>query len=235
VTKTWTTAYLAALADPGSTLPFLPQPRAFSVETVRQAVRLRRGGSTIRLELSNEFGTRPLRIDAVTVGGPASGPRPVRLRRADPWEIPPGSTATSDPVALPVAAGDQLVVSCFVAGATEPATFLHSAQQTAEIAPGDQLDRDRLVDAQQSGSLYWITRCWSTRPPPDRWNQALRTQREYPVVDFATAVADPTDPVRLAADLDSGDGVHPNDVGAGAIADAVDLALVTSTALRPAG
>lgn len=41
--ETWTAAYLAALADPDDTLPVMPPPRAFSGQTVRQAVRLWRG------------------------------------------------------------------------------------------------------------------------------------------------------------------------------------------------
>jgi lysophospholipase L1-like esterase len=43
------------------------------------------------------------------------------------------------------------------------------------------------------------------------------------VFDFATALADPADPSRLAASYDSGDGLHPNDAGCQALADAVDL------------
>ena len=54
----WTTAYAAALADPADTLAFMPQPRSFRAQTVRQVVRLRRGGTRLRLLLRNESGTR---------------------------------------------------------------------------------------------------------------------------------------------------------------------------------
>jgi lysophospholipase L1-like esterase len=54
-------------------------------------------------------------------------------------------------------------------------------------------------------------------------NEALTAQRDWPVVDFAAAVADPDDPRRLAAACDSRDGVHPGDAGHRALADAVDL------------
>jgi lysophospholipase L1-like esterase len=43
------------------------------------------------------------------------------------------------------------------------------------------------------------------------------------VFDFAAALADPADPSALAAQFDSGDGLHPNDAGCQALADAVDL------------
>jgi lysophospholipase L1-like esterase len=43
------------------------------------------------------------------------------------------------------------------------------------------------------------------------------------VIDFAAAVADPANPLALAAGFDSGDHLHPNDAGCQAMADAVDL------------
>jgi lysophospholipase L1-like esterase len=54
-------------------------------------------------------------------------------------------------------------------------------------------------------------------------NDAIIGQAEWPVVDFAAALADPDDRSRLAAAFDSGDGVHPGDAGARALAGAVDL------------
>jgi hypothetical protein len=54
-------------------------------------------------------------------------------------------------------------------------------------------------------------------------NDAITAQPEWPVADFAAALADPGDPGRLAAGFDSGDGVHPGDAGAPALAAAVDL------------
>ena len=56
-------------------------------------------------------------------------------------------------------------------------------------------------------------------------NDALRSQRDWPVADFAAAVADPADGSRLRPALDSGDGLHPGDAGARTLADAVDLAM----------
>jgi lysophospholipase L1-like esterase len=381
--QTWTTAYLAALIDPGSTLPFLPQPRAFSGQTLRQAVRLCRGGTTVRLVLSNEFGHRPLLIDAITVRGASGTGRPAPLGGSRSWEVPPGQTATSDPITLPVAPGDELTIDCFVAATTEPAAVLPAAQRTTQIAPGDQLGRRRLTDADRSASLYWIARVLVDAPAAgpvvvalgdsitrgdgtsvdrdqrypdhlqrrllaagmaggvvlnaglsgnrllralvgpamtDRFprdvlsvaeathvvvmagindlglpgvlgqrrpgagelldglfglarraqrrgiqpilgtitpfagstypalvaegnedlrqevNHAVTAQRDWPVADFAAAVADPADPTRLAAAFDSGDGVHPGDAGARALADAVDIALFAAApTVDPAG
>ena len=72
---TWTTAYLAALADPAGTPPFMPQPRTFATaEIVRQRVRVLRGGTTLRLVLSNEFGRSEQAIDARLLKIGAVGP-----------------------------------------------------------------------------------------------------------------------------------------------------------------
>jgi lysophospholipase L1-like esterase len=382
MTGTWTTAYLAALAGADDALPFFPPPRRFTGQTVRQRVRLRRGGRAARLELSNEFGREPLVIDAVLVGnGDLTSAMPALYRGAGTWEIPAGGTAISDPIPLPVttqaaaaaeaAAGGELVVDCLVPGSAEAATFLHSAQQTGEVAPGDQLGRPRLADSERFTALYWIARVLTDRPASgpvvvtlgdsitrgdgttpdldqrypdhlqrrllgagvegavvlnaglsgnrllrpvngpsmtDRFdrdvlgvseathvlilagtndialpsmlgerrpaadeivdglralarraaghgvqpvlgtitpfggssidafpadnedlrlavNDAIIGQAEWPAVDFAAALAEPGDRSRLAAAFDSGDGVHPGDAGAVALAAAVDLAV----------
>ena len=101
--QTWTTSYLAALAGPAQALAFMPQSRAFHDQTVRQSVRLGRGGSRVRLELSNEFGTEPLVIDEIALNNPRTGGTVPALQSGDVrWEIPDGQTAISDPLDLPV-------------------------------------------------------------------------------------------------------------------------------------
>jgi hypothetical protein len=76
----------------------MPQPQGFRGQTVRQAVRLRRGGTLLRLVLSNEFGHAPLVIDRVTVSGAREkSVRTAALRGSSRWEIPPGQVTGSDP------------------------------------------------------------------------------------------------------------------------------------------
>jgi lysophospholipase L1-like esterase len=372
MTDNWSTAYLAALAEPDQTLTFVPPPRAFSAQTVRQTVRLRRGGTAVRLVLSNEFGRRPLVLDEVTVGDSDSETVLPALRRGGArWVVPAGKSAASDPIPLSIPAGEELIVNCFISGSTELAAYLHSAERTTEVAPGNQVGRRELTDSERCTSLFWIARVLVDAPAtgpvvvalgdsitrgdgttPDRderypdhlhrrllaagvdgavvvnagisgnlllrprigpsmtdrfvrdvigvaeathvvimggvndialpprpdasqlidglfalagraqrrgiqpilgtitpfggsiyesfradgneairqaVNHAVMAQQSWPVVDFAAAVADPHDPSRLALDFDSGDGVHPGDDGARALADAVDLAMFTST------
>ena len=161
----WTTSYLAALAGPAQVLAFMPQARTFRSQTVRQAVRLRRGGDRTRLVLSNEFGAEPLVIDQITLTNARTGHTTQALHAGDTrWEIPAGKTATSDPAALSVRPGDKLIIDCFVAGRTAPGSYLHSAQSTAVAAPGNQLGQPQLTGAERFASLYWISQVLVDEP-----------------------------------------------------------------------
>jgi lysophospholipase L1-like esterase len=61
------------------------------------------------------------------------------------------------------------------------------------------------------------------RQAVNRW---IRTSHAYDaVIDFDKALRDPTHPTRLLPAYDSGDHVHPNDVGYSVMADAIDLSL----------
>jgi lysophospholipase L1-like esterase len=58
-------------------------------------------------------------------------------------------------------------------------------------------------------------------------NQWIRTSKAYDaVIDFDAATRDPSHPTRFLSQYDSGDHLHPNDVGYRAMADAIDLALL---------
>jgi lysophospholipase L1-like esterase len=57
-------------------------------------------------------------------------------------------------------------------------------------------------------------------------NEWIRTSHAFDaIVDFDAVVRDPNRPIRLRADFDPGDHIHPNDAGNQAMADAFDLAL----------
>jgi len=47
------------------------------------------------------------------------------------------------------------------------------------------------------------------------------------VIDFASSVADKTDPLKIDSAFNDGDNLHPNDAGYKAMADAVDLLVIT--------
>jgi lysophospholipase L1-like esterase len=54
----------------------------------------------------------------------------------------------------------------------------------------------------------------------------IRDSRAFDgVIDFDAAMHDPADPTRLRGDADSGDHLHPNELGYRLMADAIDLSL----------
>jgi lysophospholipase L1-like esterase len=55
-------------------------------------------------------------------------------------------------------------------------------------------------------------------------NTWIRNNRDVDVVDFDRAIQNPTDPAAMNPIYDSGDHLHPNDAGYGAMAAAIDLA-----------
>lgn len=60
----------------------------------------------------------------------------------------------------------------------------------------------------------------------ERVNAWIRGTRDFDgVIDFEAAVRDPANPLKLRKEYDSGDHLHPNDAGARAMGDAIDLRL----------
>lgn len=47
------------------------------------------------------------------------------------------------------------------------------------------------------------------------------------VIDFDAVLRDPDEPLRMRAEYDSGDHLHPGDAGYAAMADAVDLGVLS--------
>ncbi|OLF19200.1 GDSL-type esterase/lipase family protein [Actinophytocola xanthii] len=74
-------------------------------------------------------------------------------------------------------------------------------------------------------ALVWTPEKEATRQAV---NEYLRTHRHEfdAVVDFDKVLSDPANPSKLKPEYDSGDHIHPNDLGAKAMAEAVPLHLV---------
>jgi lysophospholipase L1-like esterase len=67
------------------------------------------------------------------------------------------------------------------------------------------------------------------REAVNRWIRTAGPAHADGVFDFAAAVADPTDPTRLAPAFDSGDGLHLSPAGYRALAGAVDIGRLTGS------
>jgi lysophospholipase L1-like esterase len=119
-------------------------------QTFRLIVRPDLWGRQIRIRLSNSFGTKPVTFDGAYVGlqwGSATlvhgSNRPVKFAGKSSITVPPGSSAWSDPVALPFVrqpddlAGRRLGVSFHIPGDSGPMTWHAKALTTSYVtAPG---------------------------------------------------------------------------------------------------
>ena len=57
-------------------------------------------------------------------------------------------------------------------------------------------------------------------------NRWIRNNRVFDgVIDFDHVLADPENPEKLLAEFDSGDALHPNDLGLKAMAESIDLSI----------
>jgi len=74
------------------------------------------------------------------------------------------------------------------------------------------------------GSAGWSPAAEAKREAVNHW---IQTSGAFDgVIDFAAAVASPSDPLVMNPAFDSGDHLHPNDAGYQAMANAVDLAML---------
>lgn len=119
---------------------FGPLPR-IDGQTLRQIVTLSIGGSTLRIGLTNTFGTEPLTIGGASVAVRSAGPRiasstsrPLLFDGQPSVTIQAGSVVTSDPVALDVSALSHLAVDLYFPDdiwfEDSPATGLRGAWTT---------------------------------------------------------------------------------------------------------
>lgn len=144
-----------------ASVPTATPPTATPVlhdQTVRQVVRTSLGGDRLRLRLTNEFGTAPLRIGEVHVAlrsGSAgtdidpSTDHTVTFGGSTSVTIPAGAPMISDPVPLALPARADLVVSIHVPDET-PVTTLHAfSYQENEVASGN-VTGDRSVSATET-------------------------------------------------------------------------------------
>jgi len=114
--------------------------------TIRQTVHISQGGETLRLSLTNEFGTEPLTISAASVGFFASGDtivdgsaHPVTFSGSPSITIAPGQFVTSDNIKMMLPIFSDLSISLEVPAQTITTLTEHPlANQSAYLVPGDQ-------------------------------------------------------------------------------------------------
>jgi len=167
---TWTTANAAS-----------DQPTVFSNQTIREIVHTTIGGSAVRIRLSNTFGTRAIRLDAVFIGlqkvelqkvgmqedGAALVPRSnheVTFGGSRSIAIPEGAEVLSDSISFSVGSEQNLAISLFTAGETGPATVHGSAFQTNYLSGAGNFAAEEGANAfaiaagsKTTGSWYFLS------------------------------------------------------------------------------
>jgi lysophospholipase L1-like esterase len=162
-TGAWSTAMISASP------PLFGQANwsleGFANQSVRQVVRITRGGSTVRIRLSNRYGATPLRIAGATVGVAGDGasvrqgtPRTLTFDHSPSTVVPAGHETASDAVRMRVFPLERLSVTLFFAGPTGPATFHPLAFASSYRATGDhRLDQSADAFGETSASWYYLT------------------------------------------------------------------------------
>jgi lysophospholipase L1-like esterase len=120
-------------------------PFNFWNQTLRQTARISVGGRSVRIQLSNAYGSTPLVIGAAHLALAGQGAdivdgtdRPITFSGRRSVTIPPGAPALSDPVDLGVVALQRVSVSLYLPRPTAPSTFHWDGRQAAYVVAGDQ-------------------------------------------------------------------------------------------------
>ena len=146
----------------GTSVVSSEHPATFSNQTIRNIVHVALGGSEVRIRLSNTFGPRAVKMDAVYVGFQKEGAalvagsnRAVTFGGSRTITIPEGAEVMSDPVALPVEAEQNLAISLFMSSETGPATVHSSALQTNYVS-----DAGNFVASESASNFSKTVESW---------------------------------------------------------------------------
>ncbi len=146
---------------PGSPIP--PIPAKFENQTVRMTVRTSLGGSALRIELSNAFGSEPVVIGAAHMALKAQGSgiqpasdRSITFGGQPGTTILAGSLIVSDPIALKVGKLTELSISLYLPKAIGAQTVHPLGLNTTYVASGNVISREILKDTTDCKSYFWL-------------------------------------------------------------------------------
>jgi lysophospholipase L1-like esterase len=141
-------------ASPQPSAPNPKQPLLnLEDQTVRERVRVSIGGAQICIRLSNEFGSTPLLIGAVTVALPndeagvkSDSIHAVTFGGHNSVSIPVGAPILSDPVAFPVAPGAEISISLYFTKRVATPTMHYLALKRAVVSQKGDHTRDEKIE-----------------------------------------------------------------------------------------
>jgi lysophospholipase L1-like esterase len=166
----WSATWGAAPAGPPPAARLL----GFTDQTLRLIIHTSIGGSRVRIRLSNEMGSVPLRIGSAHIGVRASGvvvaagtDRALLFNGLPGVTIPAGGRVDSDAATLDIAALSDLAVSVFLPRASAASTIHESAFQTGYISTaGDFSSSPSFPVKATIGSWPFLTGVIVDRPAP---------------------------------------------------------------------
>ena len=137
----WTGTWGTAPAGP----PAPANLETFNDQTLRLIVHTSIGGNRVRIRVSNEFGTTPLRIGAARIGVRGTGAevapgtdRVLTFSGNPSITVPAGAPVLSDPVELNVPALGDLAISLYLPGTVQANTIHQTGLQTNYVSlPGN--------------------------------------------------------------------------------------------------
>ncbi len=162
--QVWIGTWAAAQQIPEPRNSILPEQ--LTDVTVRQIFHLSVGGATLRVRLSNAFGTDPLRFTSVHIARPLSGASAEIVPGSDAAltfggapdvTVPAGAEYLSDPIAYPVSALANLAVSFHLDAPPSRETGHPGSRATSYYVHGDLVSAAALPGAQQVDHWYQVS------------------------------------------------------------------------------
>jgi lysophospholipase L1-like esterase len=171
----WVRSWAAALMAPEELDYYPGLARTFHDVTIRQVIVTRLGGETVRVSISNEYGTRPLVIGRAHIARASSGARidlttdrELTFSGEHSVSVPAGAALTSDVVALKVLAGNTLAISLYLPQSTEGSTSTvhEEGWRTGYVSPtGDFTSQASFPVAAELGSYFYLAALDVSAPP----------------------------------------------------------------------
>jgi len=171
----WAATWSAAVQRPSA--GFFPNwsEQGFTDQTLRQTVRLSIGGDTLRVRLSNRYGTEPLRIAGLTIAAAAAeaAVKPETLRALTAagktaFSVPAGADLVTDGTPFPTGAFDPVTFTMHLHEPSGPATFHAQSLTTTHLATGEHLaDADGEAFTETTQSWYYLAAVEATGTPGD--------------------------------------------------------------------
>ena len=133
--------------------------------TLRQIVHLSVGGKTLRVHISNAFGTTPLSLTSVHIARPRSPgqskidiatDKMLRFSGKPDVTIPAGAEFISDPIEYPMPALSDLAISLHMNTPPEQQTGHPGSRTTSYFQHGDLVSAADMPEAKKVEHWYWI-------------------------------------------------------------------------------